>query len=153
MQSPKVQPSNNGLELAVDELAQSSIDALRQKYSELFLTLPPAAFGPDLLRRSIAQRLQEDEFGKLSAPTQRELDRLVSLMAGTPTGRIELGRRIKPGSILVRDWKDKSHRVTVIEHGFGYNGKTYKNLSEIARLITGTQWNGPRFFGLRAGAL
>jgi len=60
-----------------------------------------------------------------------------------------LPRRIKPGSVLVREWKSKSHRVTVLEDGFVYDGDTYSNLSEIAVLITGTKWNGPRFFGLR----
>ena len=64
-------------------------------------------------------------------------------------GKIVLPRRIKPGSVLVREWKSKSHRVTVLEDGFVYDGDTYSNLSEIAVLITGTKWNGPRFFGLR----
>jgi hypothetical protein len=65
-------------------------------------------------------------------------------------GRIVLPRRIKPGAILVRQWKGQSHRVTVLEDGFAYQGKPYESLSEIARLITGTRWNGPKFFGLRA---
>jgi hypothetical protein len=58
-------------------------------------------------------------------------------------------RRIKPGAVLVRDWKGQSHRVIVLDQGFGYHDKTYTSLSEIARAITGTRWNGPRFFGLR----
>jgi hypothetical protein len=52
--------------------------------------------------------------------------------------------------VLVRVWKDQSHRVMVLEDGFAYAGKTYASLSEIARLITGARWNGPRFFGLRS---
>jgi hypothetical protein len=139
-------------ELQLDELAQKPIRELRLQYSQLYSTSPPAAFGPDLLRRSIAQRLQENAYGKLSQATQRELDRLVDLVARAPNARIELPRRIKPGSVLVRDWKGKSHRVTVLDRGFGHDGKTYTNLSEIARLITGTRWNGPRFFGLRSAA-
>ena len=142
---------SNDLEQVLNELAQSPIKDLRQEYSELFSDPPPPAFGPDLLRRSIAQKLQENAYGKLSLPMQRELDRIVSLMARAPNGRIELPQRIKPGSVLVRDWKGKSHRVTVLDQGFAHDGATYTNLSEIARLITGTRWNGPRFFGLRAG--
>jgi hypothetical protein len=69
--------------------------------------------------------------------------------AANPGGRIVLPRRIKAGSVLVRQWKGKSHRVTVLVDGFAYNDKTFSNLSEIAVLITGTRWNGPRFFGLR----
>jgi hypothetical protein len=63
-----------------------------------------------------------------------------------------LPRRIKPGSVLVREWKGRSHRVMVLADGFAYDGNTYGNLSEIAGLITGTRWNGPRFFGLRSKA-
>ena len=70
--------------------------------------------------------------------------------AAKPSGRIVLPRRIKPGSVLVREWKGESHRVMVLADGFAYDGMTYSNLSEIAVLITGTRWNGPRFFGLRA---
>jgi len=58
-------------------------------------------------------------------------------------------RRIKAGAVLVRKWKGHSHRVSVLDEGFTYEGKTYDSLSVIARLITGTRWNGPRFFGLR----
>ena len=64
-------------------------------------------------------------------------------------GKLVLPRRIKPGAILVREWKGKSHRVTVLPDGFAYEGETFRSLSEIARRITGGRWNGPRFFGLR----
>ncbi len=65
-------------------------------------------------------------------------------------GKIVMPRRIKPGALLVREWKGKSHRIMVLEDGFAFEGKPYTSLSEIARIITGTRWNGPRFFGLRA---
>ena len=110
---------------------------------------PPKAFGPDLLRRSIAHRIQEKAYGGLSGPAQRLLDQAMKAFAAKPNGKIVLPRRIKPGSVLVREWKGKNHRVTVLAEGFVYDGKTYTNLSEIAVLITGTRWNGPRFFGLR----
>jgi hypothetical protein len=69
-----------------------------------------------------------------------------------PNGRLELPRRIKPGSELVRTWKGRSYRVMVMADGFAYDGKTFAGLSEIASEITGTRWNGPRFFGLRAAS-
>ena len=78
------------------------------------------------------------------------LNQLIAQHTKTP-GKIVLPRRIKPGAILVRQWKGASHRVTVLEGGFAYEGKSYESLSEIARSITGTRWNGPRFFGLRTG--
>lgn len=142
-------PQNYDLQRVLGELARSPIGVLRQKWAELLSAPPPAAFGPDLLRRSIAQKLQEDAIGKLSLSARRELDRIIRTIERAPDGRIELPRRIKSGCVLVRDWKGKSHRVSVLDHGFGYEGATYASLSEIARQITGTRWNGPRFFGLR----
>jgi hypothetical protein len=75
---------------------------------------------------------------------------MMKAFVAKPTGKIVLPRRIKPGSVLVREWKGRSHRVMVLADGFAYDGKTFGNLSEIAGLITGTKWNGPRFFGLRS---
>jgi hypothetical protein len=122
---------------------------LRDRWRGMFRTEPPAAFGPDLLRRSIAQKLQEDAYGRLSPTVQRELNRLVAALAKAPTARLEVPRRVKAGAVLVRDWKGKSHRVTVLDKGYAFEERMYTNLSEIARQITGTRWNGPRFFGLR----
>jgi hypothetical protein len=138
------------VEAKLDRLATAPIVELRKKYRELFRTDPPKAFGPDLLRRSIAQRIQEKAYGGLSSPTKRLLDQLMKTMAAKPNGRLELPRQIKPGSELVRTWKGKTYRVVVQPGGFAYDGKTYAGLSEIAFLIAGTNWNGPRFFGLRA---
>jgi hypothetical protein len=137
------------VEAELDRLAAMPITGLRIRYAELFRNDPPKAFGPDLLRRSIAHRIQEKAYGGLSRPVQRLLDQMIKAYAAKPGGRIVLPRRIKPGSVLVRPWKGKSHRVTVLVDGFAYDGKTFGNLSEIAVLITGTRWNGPRFFGLR----
>ena len=126
------------------------IAQLRVRYREVFRTDPPKAFGPDLLRRSVARRIQEKAYGGLSRPTQRLLDQMMKAFSAKPNGKIVLPRRIKPGSVLVREWKRRSHRVMVLADGFAYEGATYSNLSEIAGLITGTRWNGPRFFGLRS---
>jgi hypothetical protein len=56
---------------------------------------------------------------------------------------------IKPGTRLVRQWKEQVHVVEVETEGFEYRGVRYESLSEIARLITGTRWSGPLFFGLK----
>ncbi len=108
------------------------------------------AFGPDLLRRSIAHRIQQRAYGGLPVATQRLLNQLVRSAAAKPNGSLEIPRRIKPGSELVRTWNRMTYRVTVLKTGFAYDSKTFASLSEIASLITGTKWNGPRFFGLRA---
>jgi hypothetical protein len=138
------------VEAELDRLAVMPIAQLRVRYRELFRNDPPKAFGPDLLRRSVAHRIQEKAYGGLARSTQRLLDQMVKAFAAKPDARIVLPRRIKPGSVLVRQWKGKSHRVMVLADGFAYDGNTYSSLSEIACFITGTRWNGPRFFGLRS---
>lgn len=142
-------PVDPAVEDELDRLGAMPIVQLRLRYRELFRSDPPSAFGPDLLRRSIAQRIQEKTYGGLARDTQRLLNQLIKAMAGKPNGRLEIPRRIKPGSELVRTWKGKTFRAVVMDKGFAYEGKTYDSLSEIAGLITGTRWNGPRFFGLR----
>jgi hypothetical protein len=134
----------------LDRLPKMPIADLRQRYRELLRTEPPTAFGPDLLRRSIAHRIQERAYGGLPRITQRLLDQLVKAAAARPNGRLELPRRIKPGSELVRTWNGRTYRVMVMADGFAHDGKTFSSLSEIASDITGTNWNGPRFFGLRS---
>lgn len=144
-----MKPVNPVVEAELDRLATAPIVELRQRYREVLRTDPPKAFGPDLLRRSIAHRIQEKAYGGLPGPTKRLLDQLVKAMAAKPNGKLDLPRRIKPGSELVRTWKGKTYRVVVQPDGFAYDGKTYAGLSEIASLIAGSNWNGPRFFGLR----
>jgi hypothetical protein len=126
-----------------------NIAELRNRWRAIFKSDPPQAFGPDLLRRSLAYKLQEDAYGGLNRATAKILSQLVA-QAGKNNSKIVMPRRIKTGAVLVRNWKGTNHRVTVAGDGFTYQGRPYSNLSEIARLITGTRWNGPRFFGLRA---
>lgn len=148
--SPK--PVDPAVNAELGRLPKMPIVDLRKRYLELFRTEPPKAFGPDLLRRSIAHRIQERAYGGFSASSRRLLNQLVKAAIAKPNGRLELPRRIKPGSELVRSWKGKSYRVTVMADGFAFDGESFKSLSEIASEITGTRWNGPRFFGLRLAA-
>jgi hypothetical protein len=145
-----MKPVDPAIEAELHQLTRMPIAQLRLRYAQVFRNDPPKAFGPDLLRRSIAHRIQEKVYGGLSRAAQRLLDQMSKAYAAKPNGKIVLPRRIKPGSVLVREWKGKSHRVMVLAKGFAYDSKTYSNLSEIAVLITGTRWNGPRFFGLRS---
>jgi hypothetical protein len=139
------------VETELVRLPKMPIVDLRNRYRELFRTEPPKAFGPDLLRRSIAHSIQERAYAGLPRDHQRLLDQLVKAAQAKPNGRLELPRQIKPGSELVRTWNRRPYRVLVMEKGFAWDGRTYSSLSEIAFEITGTKWNGPRFFGLRSG--
>lgn len=143
---------NDEIEAEIDRLRSMPKAELRLRYKALFKSDSPKAFGPDLLRRSIAYRIQEQAYGGLDAATRRLLNNLMAQQAKSKDGRIVVPRRIKAGAVLVRDWKGKSHRVMVLEDEFAYEGKPYASLSEIARLITGARWNGPKFFGLRANS-
>lgn len=147
--NPQPSKADPAVEAELDRLVTLPVAQLRTRYREIFRSEPPKAFGPDLLRRSIAQRVQEKAYGGLPAATRRLLDQLVKSTAAKPHGRLELPRRIKPGSELVRTWNQKTYRVAVLPTGFAYDGKAFGTLSEIATKITGTKWNGPRFFGLR----
>jgi Protein of unknown function (DUF2924) len=113
---------------------------------------PPATLGRDVLALGIAYARQERRQGGLTKPVAKELARLFDHVlrgdrAETPTAlTAALPRR---GTILVREWEGTTHHVTVVDEGFLWNGRTYRSLSGIARTITGTNWNGPRFFGMR----
>jgi hypothetical protein len=102
----------------------------------------------------LAYRLQADELGDLAPDTIRLLKQLAS--SGTTIGAMQLttafDRRrteLKPGTILTRGWNGQICQVMVVDGGFACNGKNYDSLSKVAFAITGTKWNGPRFFGLR----
>ena len=137
------------IEAEVERLRSMPIIELRALWRRKFKSEPPKAFGPDLLRRSIAYKIQQDAYGGPDRTTARLLNQLIEQFAKS-NGRIVLPRRIKPGAVLIREWKGERHQVTVLEDGFAYQGKPYESLSHIARLITGSRWNGPKFFGLRA---
>src|SRR5258708_11964095 len=104
----------------LDQLPTTPIAELRKRYRELFRTERPKGFGPDLLRRSIAHRIQEKAYGGLSSSAQRLFDQMIKAYAAKPNGKLVLSRRIKPGSVLVREWKGRSHRVMVLAEGFAY---------------------------------
>jgi hypothetical protein len=110
----------------------------------MFGAVPPKGLTKDIIARMIAYRIQEEAFGGLDKDSVRLLDRLAR--GEKPS---ELNRRLKAGTVLVREYLGERHIVTVVPDGFLWADKTYASLSVIAQAITGTKWNGPRFFGLR----
>lgn len=103
----------------------------------------------ELMLRIVAHILQEQELGGLSDASVRRLRHLAEAFEADPNVLLTTSQRIKPGTRLVRQWKEQVHVVEVEPEGYGYKGSRYESLSEIARLITGTRWSGPVFFGLK----
>ena len=99
----------------------------------------------------IAYRIQADRLGDLDHQTKQVLDRAdTGVRMSTHLVSFDQKRtELTPGTVLVRDWDRRSQRVMVMADGFAWNGQTYDSLSKVAFAITGTKWNGPRFFGLR----
>jgi Protein of unknown function (DUF2924) len=131
------------LDVALSRISEMTFEQLRGYWRETFAPDPPAAFSKDLLARALCHGLQEQAFGGLSGATSRLLRSLVKPGAEPP-------RQIKVGSVLIREHQGVVHEVLVVPGGFCWQGKTYDSLSTIAKTITGTGWNGPRFFGLRS---
>lgn len=119
-------------------------------WKELFRVPAPRQVRRDLLIKFLAYRMQEQAYGGLSPATRKRLSELARKVEANPNAEISAAPRIKPGTRLIRDWRGQSHRVTVLENGYEYAGKRYSSMSQIARLITGTRWSGPLFFGLRS---
>ncbi|MBI1209748.1 MAG: DUF2924 domain-containing protein [Azospirillum sp.] len=121
-------------------------DELKALWQEYFGSEPPA-YRKGFLIRGLAQRIQELTFGGVPAVYQQRLDALVE---DRPAKRrsSERGPSLLPGTKLVRDWQGVAHHVTVTAEGFEYQGRRFRSLSAIARLITGTRWNGWSYFGL-----
>jgi Protein of unknown function (DUF2924) len=123
--------------------------ALGELWRQLFQKEPPPQIRKDLQVRIVAYRLQEHEFGGLSEASCRRLRELARTFEADPEAVVSTRPLVKPGTRLVREWKEQVYVVEVEAQGYEYKGGRYDSLSEIARLITGTRWSGPLFFGLK----
>jgi DUF2924 family protein len=127
-------------------LAKLHDSALKERWRTLYQTAPPARISSSLLLKAIAYRLQEQALRGLKSSTRRLLERVAEdcgRRAPTRTPAIT----VRAGSVPIREWHGVSHRVTVLEDGALFRGRRYHSLPEAARVITGTHWSGPRFFG------
>jgi len=131
-------------------LHRLSKPALCDLWRQLFKKEPPPEIRKNLMLRIIGHRLQEQAFGGLSDAACRMLRQLAATFEADPNAVVSNRPPIKAGTRLVRQWKEQVHVVEVEAKGYEYRGARYENLSEIARLITGTRWSGPAFFGLKA---
>jgi hypothetical protein len=93
--------------------------------------------------------LQVRAYGGLRPDVRQRLSKFHKAFAADPNYTPQASQRLKPGTILTREWKGITHQVSILEDGFEYSGEHYQSLSEISQRITGTKWSGPAFFGLR----
>lgn len=130
-------------------LQHMPVNDLKAKWQELFSSTAPNNCR-SFLESRLACRIQELSYGGLSRDTRRELD----LLADEYEGKIDRkrmsddARNPGPGTKLIREWNGAEHVVTVLDDGYAWEGRKYRSLSAIAKVITGTSWNGFRFFGL-----
>ena len=129
-------------------LKSAPVGDLKQKWRDLFDREPPL-YNRRFLESRLAYRIQELAYGGLSEETVERLDALADELDGTTSRRTSCANRPTSGTRLIREWNGVEHCVTVRHADFEYQGRPYKSLSAVAKHITGTQWNGLVFFGLK----
>lgn len=139
-----VSPEAIAAEIA--RLSRLPVSELRAGWYAEFRREAPRGLWRDLLLRTLAWRIQEKAFGGHDKATLKLLESYGQTRAGD-----QRCQRLKPGTVLVREFGGTRHTVAIVPEGFLWQEKTYSSLSAIAKVITGTNWNGPRFFGLREG--
>ena len=131
-------------------LKAMSVNELKAEWQALF-DAPAPNNSRTFLEGRLAYRIQELTYGGPDKQTRRLLDLLADEVDGTLTRKAQIADPRNPvvGTKLIREWDGVAHTVTVLREGFDWDGRRYKSLSAVARAITGTRWNGYRFFGLR----
>jgi hypothetical protein len=133
------------------------LNGLRRQWRAHLGGEAPAHLPRWLLMKVLAYRLQSDAFGDLDKSIRRILRSRKEDCVSAPFDRrapqTREGLGLKAGALLVREWNGRLERVMILEEGFAWNGQTFGSLSQIAKAMTGTNWNGHRFFGLRQGKI
>jgi hypothetical protein len=144
----------------LSDLAKLPYEQLKDRWRMLFGKEPPAYNRVFLINR-LAHRLQELTYGGLPEVTRERMRQILlangyddrGCKARNGKGTVKRQGDDLPvlGTRLSREWNGKRHEVTVVSGGFEYEGKRYRSLTAVTRVITGTHWNGRAFFGIRVG--
>ncbi|MCC6947024.1 MAG: DUF2924 domain-containing protein [Bradyrhizobiaceae bacterium] len=137
------------LEDEIARLRDLELSELRRRWEKHYRTPAPKTFRREFLIRAVAYQMQVEVYGGLKPATRRRLRQIAEALREGREEAISTAPRIKPGTALVRSWRNETHTVMVLEEGFAWKGKRYRSLSQVARAITGTQWNGLVFFGIK----
>jgi Protein of unknown function (DUF2924) len=133
------------IEVEIGRVRSLDLDALRTLWRVTFRSSPPPAFTKDLVARFLCWHIQEQAQGGLDPETAKHLD---GRARGDKPGA-DRPRRLKPGTVLLREWASGTPSLSLQTDICGAKRPT--QASPPSR-ITGTSWNGPRFFGLRSDA-
>jgi hypothetical protein len=142
-------PDRKAIDGEIARLRDLDVVELRNRWRTVFGRRPPPVLSRHLLFRVLAYRLQADQLNDLDNGYKRLLDRSESPEKAGQRAISWRAAELRPGTVLTREWNGAMHRVAVLAEGFAWNGKTFSSLSGVAHAITGTRWNGPRFFGIR----
>lgn len=142
-------PMKPDLEAQLSRLPSLETDELRKLWRELFQNPPYSKLRRELLIPILGYRLQERALGGLKPSTARRLRAIADEIGEGKRPASTPGLGPRPGTRMMRQWQGKLHEVITLESGFMYDGEKFRSLSEIARVITGTRWSGPAFFGLK----
>jgi Protein of unknown function (DUF2924) len=140
----------DNLAIQLASLPSMGKDELSALWRELYQSPPPEQLRRQLTLRMLAYRIQEQAFRGLNPSARQRLRQMARALERDPAAEISDAPSFKPGTRLIRQWRDQTHVVTVREKGYEYQGSHYQSLSEVARLVTGTRWSGPLFFGLKS---
>ena len=128
------------------ELESKSLEELKSIYNTIMPKPLKTHVSKDYLRPRIAYRLQELAFGGISDDVQRKL---LDIANDKPHEKSMNPNKLLLGTKICRKWKDVTHEVEVIQDGFSYGGQKFRSLSAVAKIITGTKWNGLKFFKIK----
>ena len=153
----KITPTKPGLDPMVDQtvlarlaaLKAMSVKDLKAEWEKLIGSGAPNN-SRGFLEGRVAYRIQELTYGGPDRETRRMLDLLADEVEGVARRKNQIADPRNPviGTKLIREWDGVEQTVIVLKDGFDWQGRKFKSLSAVARAITGTRWNGYRFFGL-----
>jgi hypothetical protein len=146
---PRGKLDDAALEAEIGRLPELSLLELRNRWQTLFDHPAPKSLRRNFLARAVAYQMQVEAYGGLSVTTKRRLREIANAARNGDANAVLGSSRIKPGTQMSRQWQNTTHTVTALVEGFEWNGRTYKSLSAVANAITGTNWNGVAFFGIK----
>jgi hypothetical protein len=146
---PRGTTDDVALEAEIGGLPDLSLIELRNRWKTLFGHPAPKSLRRNFSARAVAYQMQVEAYGGLSVATKRRLREIANAVRTGDANAMLGSSRIKPGTQMIRQWQKTTHTVTALAEGFEWNRRTYKSLSAVANAITGTNWNGFAFFGIK----